>query len=154
MLRDAHNGSSDIRAQSQVCCFIYSVLQYVEKPGDYRNEHQFMHDVYYHAMGCTRHYYKLWCVRTRAFIYECRLSLTFVTPPSQLSSHFCGHITGTKNSFEPATGSRSRTGRVRSCPGTTPPTTLWCVPHVPQPLLSVLLAVYLHATPQKPVSLL
>ena len=36
------------------------LLQYVEKPGDYRTERQFMHDIYTRAMGCTRHYYNIW----------------------------------------------------------------------------------------------
>lgn len=35
--------------------------QYVNKPGLYDNEHQFMYDIYTRAMSCTRHYYKIWC---------------------------------------------------------------------------------------------
>ena len=38
------------------------VLQYVSKPGDYDSEYDFQYAVYSRALGCTRHYYVLWCV--------------------------------------------------------------------------------------------
>ena len=37
-----------------------SLFKYVEKPGDYKTEHAFMHDIYTRAMSCTRHYYNIW----------------------------------------------------------------------------------------------
>lgn len=40
----------------------FSCMNYMEKPGDYATEHDFMKDLYTIATSCSRHYFLIWCV--------------------------------------------------------------------------------------------
>jgi hypothetical protein len=35
-------------------------LQYTHKPGDFKSEQGFWENMYYRAMGCSRHYFVKW----------------------------------------------------------------------------------------------